>query len=159
VSVWGRNPGDDESRPTVWLDNFPCLSVEAIHESPLHETGGKIVKNLKDPLRRSLRLQGYDYSQAGAYYVTVCTRDREFLFGDVVRGQMQINEVGRIVETTWRSLPQFYAGIELDGFIIMPNHVHGIVIIRSGVGGFMNRPYKKTDRCALGSAGVCCFLK
>jgi putative transposase len=98
------------------------------------------VKNLKDPLRRSLRLQGYDYSQAGAYYVTACTRDRELLFGDVVRGQMQINEVGRIVEPAWLSLPQFYAGIELDGFIIMPNHVHGIVIIPSDVGAIHESP-------------------
>jgi REP element-mobilizing transposase RayT len=118
------------------------------------------VKNLNEQRRRrSIRLQNYDYSKAGTYYITVCTRNRELLFGDVVRGQMQINEVGRIVETVWLSLPQFYAGIELDGFIIMPNHVHGIVIIRSGVGAIHESPLRKDGRCPLGSAGVCCCLK
>jgi putative transposase len=109
------------------------------------------VKNLNEQRRRrSIRLQNYDYSKAGTYYITVCTRNRELLFGDVVRGQMQINEVGRIVETVWLSLPQFYAGIELDGFIIMPNHVHGIVIIRSGVGAIHESPLQKDGSLPVG---------
>ena len=111
--------------------------------SSLHDTA-EDVKNLNDQRRRrSIRLQNYDCSKSGAYYITVCTRNRELLFGDVVRGQMQINEVGRIVETVWLSLLQFYAGIELDGFIIMPNHVHAIVIIRSGVGAIHESPLQK----------------
>ena len=84
--------------------------------------------------RRSIRLQNYDYSKAGSYYITVCTRNRELLFGDVVRGQMKRNEIGQIVQNVWDSLPQFYDGIELDAFIIMPNHLHGIIVIRSAVG-------------------------
>ncbi|MEX0804897.1 MAG: hypothetical protein WD688_16505 [Candidatus Binatia bacterium] len=63
--------------------------------------------------RRSIRLQGYDYSPAGAYYITVCTRNRECLFGNVVDGQMQLNEAGQIIQSVWNGLPQFYEGIEL----------------------------------------------
>ena len=84
--------------------------------------------------RRSIRLQEYDYSRAGAYYITVCIRNRECLFGNVVDGQMQLNEAGRIVQAVWNGLPRFYEGVELDAFIIMPNHVHGVIVIRVGVG-------------------------
>ena len=93
--------------------------------------------------RRSIRLQNYDYSKAGSYYITVCTRNRELLFGDVVRGQMKRNEIGQIVQNVWDSLPQFYDGIELDAFIIMPNHLHGIIVIRSAVGAIHESPLQQ----------------
>jgi len=79
--------------------------------------------------RRSIRLKGYDYTQPGAYFVTICTHRREMLFGRVVDGVMQLNEFGRIVEWTWYDLPNHVANITLDAFVIMPNHVHGIIII------------------------------
>ena len=125
--------------------------------------------------RRSIRLQGYDYSQAGAYFITICTHNRECLFGTVGAGskpalafcskpalaekpapsigsepalgsgpqdraglepaptqstsQMALNEFGEIVQYTWDDLPNHIAGIELDAFVIMPNHVHGIIVI------------------------------
>lgn len=79
--------------------------------------------------RRSIRLQGYDYSQSGAYYVTIVTHGRECLFGEVVNGAMQLNEYGKIVEFTWNDLVNHVNGIELDVFVVMPNHVHGIVVI------------------------------
>jgi REP element-mobilizing transposase RayT len=81
----------------------------------------------------SLRLCEYDYSHSGAYFITICARKRELLFGDVVRGQIEINQLGQIVQKVWLSLPQFYGGIELDEFIIMPNHVHDIVMISSEI--------------------------
>ena len=84
--------------------------------------------------RRSIRLQGYDYSRAGAYYITICTRDRQCLLGKVVDGKTQLNEAGNIVQTVWEGLPQFYGGVELDAFIVMPNHVHGVIVILAGVG-------------------------
>ena len=90
--------------------------------------------------RRSIRLQEYDYSQAGNYYITVCTRDRQCLFGVIVNGQMQLNEAGRIVQNVWDDLPQFYQGLELDAFIVMPNHVHGVVVIRAAVGAIHESP-------------------
>ena len=74
-----------------------------------------IAKNTIDQKRkrRSIRLQGYHYSQAGAYYITMYTRNRECLFGNVVDGQIQLNEVGRIVQTVWNGLPQFYEGVRI----------------------------------------------
>lgn len=79
--------------------------------------------------RRSIRLKGYDYSQAGAYFITIVTQDRACLFGEVVDGAMRLNEYGRIVEFTWHDLVNHVAGIVLDAFVVMPNHVHGIVIL------------------------------
>jgi len=76
--------------------------------------------------RRSLRLDGYDYAQAGAYFVTICTHQREFLFGDIIEGEMQLNGNGREVQALWNELPNRFAHLELDAFVVMPNHVHGI---------------------------------
>jgi REP element-mobilizing transposase RayT len=90
--------------------------------------------------RRSIRLKDYDYSQAGAYYITICTRDRECLFGNVVNGQMQLNEAGRIVRAVWDGLPRFYEGIELDAVVVMPNHLHGIIVICAAVGAIHESP-------------------
>jgi len=79
--------------------------------------------------RRSLRLKGYDYSQQGAYFITICTQNREYLFGDVVDGDIILNEFGEIVKYTWFDLPNHIGNIALDDFIVMPNHIHGIIII------------------------------
>jgi REP element-mobilizing transposase RayT len=79
--------------------------------------------------RRSIRLKDYDYTQPGAYYVTICVNNRKCIFGDIQDGQMVLNEAGKIVEFTWKDLTQHNANIELDEFIVMPNHVHGIIII------------------------------
>ena len=79
--------------------------------------------------RRSIRLKGYDYSQAGAYFVTIVTQDRACLFGEVVGGEMQLNDAGRIVLAEWDTLPGRFPTVELDAFIVMPNHVHGIIAI------------------------------
>ena len=81
------------------------------------------------PRRRSLRLPGYDYSQAGAYFITACTQNRVMLFGEVIDEQVRLNEMGAIVQQTWDDLPTHYHGIDLDAFIVMPNHVHGIIIL------------------------------
>ena len=79
--------------------------------------------------RRSIRLKGYDYSQPGGYFVTIVAQNRECLFGNVVDGEMVLNEAGRIVEWTWYDLSNHVDDIELDEFVVMPNHVHGIIII------------------------------
>jgi len=95
--------------------------------------------------RRSIRLQGYDYSQSGVYYVTVCTRERQCLFGAVMDGQMQLNAAGQILQSVWESLPQFYEGVESDAFVVMPNHVHGIIIIRAAVGAIHESPLRSAS--------------
>ena len=79
--------------------------------------------------RRSRRLRGYDYSQAGAYFITVCTRNRECLLGEIADGEMRLNDAGRMMQAVWDELPSHYAGIDTDAFIIMPNHIHAIVVI------------------------------
>jgi len=79
--------------------------------------------------RRSIRLAEYDYSLAGAYFVTICTQGREYLFGEVVNGGMQLNDAGHMVQTVWGNLPERFAGIELDEFVTKPNHVHGIIVL------------------------------
>ncbi len=79
--------------------------------------------------RRSIRLAGFDYSQSAAYFVTVCAQGRGSLFGTVVDGTMQPNDAGRMIQAAWDGLPQRFPGLELDAFVVMPNHVHGIIVI------------------------------
>jgi hypothetical protein len=79
--------------------------------------------------RRSIRLQGYDYSTAGAYFVTVCVRDGECLFGEVADGEMRLNDAGRMVLATWNELRTHYPRVHVDVHIVMPNHFHGIVFL------------------------------
>ena len=79
--------------------------------------------------RRSIRLKGYDYSQPGAYFVTICTHERRCLFGDVVDGEMRLNELGKIARQCWLAIPEHFPHARLDEFVIMPNHVHGIIWI------------------------------
>jgi len=85
--------------------------------------------------RKSIRLKGYDYSQAGAYFITVCTYQRECLFGEIVDGEMKLNNYGEIVYYTWNDLLNHVPGIELGEFVVMPNHIHGIIIITDDVVG------------------------
>lgn len=82
--------------------------------------------------RRSIRLQGYDYSQPGAYFVTLCIQGRECLFGEIIDGVMRLNEYGTIVREKWDWLAEKYPYVALDECIVMPNHFHGILWIRDG---------------------------
>jgi len=79
--------------------------------------------------RKSIRLKGYDYSQAGLYFITICVQDRTCLFGDVVNGEMILNDAGRMVENEWLKLPQRFTIIKLHEFVVMPNHFHSIMEI------------------------------
>ena len=81
------------------------------------------------PQRRPIRLQGYDYGRPGRYFITVVTSGREELFGMVVDGAMRLSAEGACVADVWATLPRRYAQVSLDAFVVMPNHVHGIVII------------------------------
>jgi putative transposase len=77
--------------------------------------------------RRSIRLRGYDYAQAGSYFVTIVTKDRVCLFGEIV--EMRLNDKGGVIDSVWDELPDHYPGIERDVFVVMPNHVHGIIVL------------------------------
>ena len=77
--------------------------------------------------RRSIRLRGYDYAQAGAYFVTICTQGRRCLFGDVVDGDMHLNEPGQMVEKWWVEIAKKFPSTKQNDYAVMPNHFHGIV--------------------------------
>ena len=81
--------------------------------------------------RRSLRLSGYDYSQFGAYFITICVKGRKCSLGAILNGQMQLNSYGKIAAYSWNWLSQAYDYVELDECVIMPNHLHGIITISS----------------------------
>jgi len=93
--------------------------------------------------RRSIRLQNYDYTQAGAYFVTICAHARDCLFGDVINGEMRLNEYGKTVEECWDDIARHFDDVELDSFTIMPNHVHGIIVFTNTVGAGFPRPDSK----------------
>lgn len=85
--------------------------------------------------RRSIRLRDYDYAAAGAYFVTVCTQGRECLFGTVADGEMRLNDFGQIVHEEWIQTGRLRTNVEMDMFVVMPNHFHGILMLHEdGVG-------------------------
>jgi hypothetical protein len=77
--------------------------------------------------RRSIRLKGYDYSQAGLYFITICVQDKTCLFGKVVNGKMALNEAGKIAVSCWLDIPVHFPNATLHEYVVMPNHIHGIV--------------------------------
>ncbi len=85
--------------------------------------------------RRSIRLPDYDYSQGGYYFVTVCTKGQECLFGKIIDGEMILNNAGGMVKNEWKKLIDRFRNLQLKEFVIMPNHFHGIMKIQNiGVG-------------------------
>jgi REP element-mobilizing transposase RayT len=84
---------------------------------------------MNHPQRTSPRLRQYDYSQHGAYFVTLCVQHRASCFGEIVNGQMRLNPAGAMIEWYWSRVPQQFPCIEIDLFVVMPNHFHGIVLL------------------------------
>ena len=79
--------------------------------------------------RQSIRLKNYDYSQAGAYFITICTHNRECILGDIADGEIRLNRLGETVKMVLLDLTQHYRHVEIDEFVIMPNHIHIIIIL------------------------------
>ena len=93
--------------------------------------------------RKQIRLKKYDYSDAGWYFVTICTQNRECLFGNIINNKMILNKFGEIIKQYWLEIQIHFNNVELDEFVIMPNHFHGIIIIRNikqNVGAGFPRP-------------------
>jgi putative transposase len=80
--------------------------------------------------RQSIRLENYDYSSNGAYFVTICTAQRLHLFGEIIDTTMHLNDFGQIANDCWLELPNHFSSVMLDEFVVMPNHVHGIILIQ-----------------------------
>ena len=110
--------------------------------------------------RRSIRLRDYDYAQVGLYFVTLCIQDRECLFGDIVDDEPLLNDTGLIVAECWRWLANQYDHVALDEWVIMPNHLHGVVVITDergemrGLGVGMQGGSRTTPTCVAGSRGA-----
>ena len=125
--------------------------------------------------RRSIRLKNYDYSQSGMYFVTICAnvgayRIRPDIFGKIENNKMILNEYGQIAYNEWMKTPDIRSNIQLDAFVVMPNHIHGIIVITDIgrgvshtpqnetdiiVGGVCNTPQNETDIIVGGVGGVC----
>jgi putative transposase len=101
--------------------------------------------------RRSTRLKGWDYASPGYYFITICTYERERLFGDVVNGKMQLNDAGHFTEQCWKNIPKHFPYTDLDEFVIMPNHMHGIVVIRRSVGAYNHTPQRQDQSVPRGA--------
>lgn len=85
--------------------------------------------------RQSIRLKGFDYSQEGSYFITICTHVRQSLFGEIINEEMQINWIGKIVKNQWLQIPGRFNELQLDSFVVMPNHFHGIIKIEESLPG------------------------
>jgi len=81
--------------------------------------------------KKQYRYKGYDYSQDGFYFVTICTKNREFYFGDIVNKKINLSEIGKITEKCWLEIPNHFPFVKLDEYIVMSNHLHGIIIIEN----------------------------
>ena len=92
--------------------------------------------------RHSIRLREYDYSATGAYFITICTQDRTCRFGEICEGAIVLNDAGLMVESAWNALPERYPGVELDAFVVMPNHFHGIIVLPDRRGESRIRPQR-----------------
>lgn len=79
--------------------------------------------------RKSIRLKGYDYSQAGLYFITICVQDRECLFGKIVDGEMILNDAGKMADNEWVKIPERFTNVQLHEYVLMPNHFHAIMQI------------------------------
>ena len=104
--------------------------------------------------RRSIRLRGYDYSRPGTYFVTLCTRDGNPLFGRLIAKRVRLSAAGRAARECWLEIPKHFTNVTLDAFVIMPDHLHGMVIItdtldRSSVGAQHAAPLRRTGGSAV----------
>ena len=105
--------------------------------------------------RSIMRLKGYDYTLSGAYFVTLVTWNRQHLFGEIIGGEMKLNTAGEIVARAWTNTGHIRPNVNVDVFVIMPNHVHGIIIIDEPVRGVVKpRPENKTSGIQSGSLGA-----
>lgn len=89
----------------------------------------------KLPFRRSIRLANYDYSQNDAYFITICSYQQKCIFGEIVNDDMQLNDYGKAVQQEWLRTEMLRPSIELDAFVVMPNHFHGIFLIHNDIAG------------------------
>src|SRR5687767_3950166 len=96
--------------------------------------------------RRSIRLKGYDYASNGAYYVTIVTYERECLFGEIIDNEMYLSIYGEVVQKWWDEIPVRFPNVDLGAFVVMPNHIHGIIFITEERRGEVVSPYNDPNQ-------------
>ena len=123
--------GHETSCPNKAKVNERARSIVPLHLQNFNRSDEKQKMTFNPDIhhRRSIRLKHYDYTQPGGYFVTVVSQDRECILGCIEDGGMLLNNAGRMVQSIWEGIPKHYTGIDIDAFQIMPNHVHGIIII------------------------------
>ena len=105
--------------------------------------------------RHSIRLKGYDYSQEGMYFITICVQNHRCLLGRIINGEMILNKYGQIVYNEWKRTPDVRPNIQLDAFVVMPNHIHGIIVITNDRRGVSHTPPCDNNGGVVGVRGVC----
>jgi REP element-mobilizing transposase RayT len=103
--------------------------------------------------RRSIRLGGFDYGQPGAWFVTICAWERQPIFGSIAKGQVNRSLLGEIAEQCWTAIPEHVPSADLDAFVVMPNHLHGILVIGANLPPTASRP-AATEAFAAPRAGT-----
>ena len=121
--------GRDKSRPYIGFARSTETDIVGPAFVYCIEATLAIQYNPEKHHRRSIRLTGYDYKQSGAYFVTIVTRNRICLFGDITDGEIVLNDTGRIAEVSWVGLSSRFPTVSLDSFVVMPNHIHGIITV------------------------------
>ncbi|MDK1118867.1 MAG: transposase [Anaerolineae bacterium] len=98
--------------------------------------------------RRSVRVPGYDYTSPGEYFITVAAYKREMLFGEIENDEMRLNALGKIVSDCWHEIPNHFPHVDLDAFVVMPNHIHGIIVITDNIrrGTIYRAPTETTEQ-------------
>jgi len=135
-----RTVGDGRDRFQTCLygdDEYDNINKHHSHKMkfiPIKMTTPHLFKN-KYRIKTA-RLQNYDYSSNGAYFVTICTKNREYSFGEIKNGKLQESITSKICMECWLDLPNHYPNCILDAFVIMPNHIHGVIIIANVETGF-----------------------
>ena len=100
--------------------------------------------------RKSIRLKNFNYANAGAYFVTICSQDMVFLFGECVDGNVELNAPGEMISRVWEEVPEYFEDVQLDEFVVMPNHFHGIVCLIEPTVGVGPRAYPREALAELG---------
>jgi len=113
----------------VWIFNLSGEHEVRPYKRFLFLGKNNLRMNQKKAKRRSIRLTDYDYSLPGAYFTTVCTKNGQCLFGEISNGKMLLNKAGEMLEASWKAIPDRFSFAQLDEFVIMPNHIHGIIIL------------------------------
>jgi putative transposase len=122
----------------------------------VHRIGAMRPAQLRRNGRHSIRLPGHDYRGGGTYFVTICTHEKLCWFGEVLGGRFVATQLGEIVEEVWRSLPERFGQVMLDDYVVMPNHVHGLLVLEPGPSplGAMVRAFKAASTHLIRASGL-----